>query len=356
MAKGRRRSIVLPSSLTPHRFSMILVTGANGLVGSYLVRQLIDRGEKVRGLKRATSNLALLGNYATRIQWAEGDITDIFSLEEAMKDVEQVYHVAALISMRTSDADEMLRVNAEGTANVVDAALGSNIKKLLYVSSVAAFGRPENSNRIIDENLDVKDSKNNFAYFKSKLYAERELWRGIAEGLNAVIINPSTIIGGGFWSASPNALFAQVHKGFPFYTAGINGFVDVRDVVTVAIQLMKSDISAEKFIVSAENALWGDIMFQAADAMKIKRPYIRVNKAIGSLAWRLEALKSFFTQTQPIITYDSVTLAQNTFRYSNSKVCTALNFSFRPLTDTIKQTAAAYLQSLAAGKDYGLLK
>jgi dihydroflavonol-4-reductase len=335
---------------------MILVTGANGLVGSYLVRQLIDRGAKVRGLKRATSNLALLGDYAARMEWAEGDITDIFSLEEAMKDVEQVYHVAALISMRTSDADEMLRVNAEGTANVVDAALGSDIKKLLYVSSVAAFGRPENSDRIIDENLDVKDSKNNFAYFKSKLYAERELWRGIAEGLNAVIINPSTIIGGGFWSASSNALFAQVHKGLPFYTAGINGFVDVRDVVSVAIQLMESDISAEKFIVSAENASWGDIMFQAADAMKIKRPYIKVNKPIGSLAWRLEAVKSFFTRTPPIITHDSVTLAQNTFRYSNSKVCNTLNFSFRPLQNTINETAAAYLQSLADGKDYGLLK
>lgn len=334
---------------------MILVTGANGLLGSYLVRQLIDKGEAVRGLKRAKSDLRLLGDYASRMEWAEGDITDVFSLEEAMKGIDKVYHCAALISMQPGDADRMLSVNAEGTANVVNAALGSDISKLLYVSSVAAFGRPEQTGRVIDENLDVKDSKDNFAYYKSKLYAERELWRGIAEGLNAVIINPSTILGGGFWTMPPNALFDQVYKGIPFYTSGINGFVDVRDVVSVAIQLMDSDISAEKFIVSAENTSFGEVMCMAADAMKVKRPSIKVNKLIGSLAWRFDSIRSLFTDVEPLATRDSITIAQNDFRYSNEKVCKTLNFTFRPLRDTVTEIAATYLESRQQKKEYGLL-
>ena len=336
---------------------MILVTGANGLLGSYLVRQLIDRGETVRGLRRAKSDLRLLGDYASRMEWIEGDVTDIFSLEDAMLGVDQVYHCAAFISMQPGDADRMLNVNAEGTANVVNAALGSDIKKLLYVSSVAAFGRPEYADRLIDENLDVKDSKDNFAYFKSKLYAERELWRGIAEGLNAVIINPSTILGGGFWTMPPNALFEHVYKGIPFYTSGINGFVDVRDVVSVAIQLMDSDISSEKFIVSAENRSFGDVIFMAADAMKVRRPHIKVNKPIGSVAWRFEALKSFFSGIPALATRDSITIAQNDFKYSNEKLRNAIGYTFRPLKDTVDETAALYLDSIQQQKeDYGILK
>jgi dihydroflavonol-4-reductase len=334
----------------------VLSPGANGLLGSYLVRRLIDNGEAVRGLRRVKSNLALLGGYAARIEWAEGDVTDIFSLEEAMKGVDKVYHIAAFISMQSGDAGKMLSINAEGTANVVNAALGSDIKKLLYVSSVAAFGRPEPMGRMIDENFDIKDSKDNFAYFKSKLYAERELWRGIAEGLNAVIINPSTILGGGFWSMPPNAVFEQVYKGMPFFTKGSNGFVDVRDVAEVAIRLMDSDIAAEKFIVSAENKSWGEVMFMAADAMKVRRPFIHVNQSIGGLAWRLDTVKALFSGGIPLATRDSITIAQNDFNYSNEKVRKALDFSFRPLHDTIAETAAAYIASVNAKSDYGLLK
>jgi dihydroflavonol-4-reductase len=334
---------------------MILVTGANGLLGSYLVRQLIDRGERVRGLRRTTSNLALLGDYALRIEWVEGDVTDIFSLEEAMKGVSKVYHLAAFISMQAKDAGKMLRVNAEGTANVVNAALGSNIDKLLYASSVAAFGRPDTKGRMIDENLDVKDSKDNFGYYKSKLYAERELWRGIAEGLHAVIINPSTILGGGFWGMAPNAVFDQVYRGAPFYAPGINGFVDVRDVVSIAIRLMDSDIEAEKFIVSAENSTWSEVMWMAADAMKVKRPYIKITKPISSLAWRIGYARALLTGAMPIATRDSLAIAQNDFRYNNEKICKALNFEFRPLQKTIEETAAIYLHSRHAKRSYGLL-
>lgn len=334
---------------------MVLVTGANGLLGSYLVKELIRRGEHVRGLRRASSDMSLLDGYLDRIEWVEGDVRDVYSLEEAMRGVDQVYHVAAMISMQPRDQEQMLSVNAEGTANVVNAALGSDIKKLLYVSSVAAFGRPEKAIKLIDENLDVKDSKDNFAYYKSKLYAEREVWRGIAEGLHAVIINPSTILGGGFWNIPPNGIFSHVYSGLPFYTTGVNGFVDVRDVVEVAIRLMHSDINAEKFIVSAENASFREVMWMAADAMKVRRPYIQSGKLLGSLAWRLEAVKALFTRPSAIITHDSVEIGQNDFYYSNDKVRKALNYDFRPLQQTINDVAALYLHSRATQKPFAIL-
>lgn len=334
---------------------MVLVTGANGLLGSYLVKELIRRGERVRGLRRTTSDMSLLAGYVDRIEWAEGDVRDIYSLEEAMQGVDRVYHVAAMISMQPRDLQQMLNVNTEGTANVVNAALGSGVAKLLYVSSVAAFGRPERADRIIDENLDVKDSKDNFAYYKSKLFAEREVWRGIAEGLNAVIINPSTILGGGFWNIPPNGIFSHVYSGLPFYTTGVNGFVDVRDVVEVAIRLMDLDITSEKFIVSAENASFRDVMWMAADAMKVRRPYIHSGKVLGSLAWRFEAVKSLFAKPSNIITHDSVEIGQNDFYYSNEKVKKALGFTFRPLRETINDVAALYLQSRADHKPFAIL-
>ncbi len=334
---------------------MVLVTGANGLLGSYLVKELIRRGERVRGLRRSTSDMSLLAGYTDQVEWVEGDVRDVYSLEEGMQGVDQVYHVAAMISMQPRDQQQMLSVNADGTANVVNAALSSDIKKLLYVSSVAAFGRPENTAKVIDENLDVKDSKDNFAYYKSKLFAEREVWRGIAEGLHAVIINPSTILGGGFWNIPPNGIFSHVYSGLPFYTTGVNGFVDVRDVVDIAIRLMNSDIHSEKFIVSAENASFRDVMWMAADAMKVRRPYIHSGKVLGSLAWRLEAAKALFTKPSAIITHDSVEIGQNDFYYSNDKVRKALDYTFRPLQETIHDVAALYLQSREDHKPFAIL-
>ena len=333
---------------------MILVTGATGLVGSYLTRQLLQRGYPVRGLRRATSDLRLLGSAANQVEWIEGDVTDIFSLQAAMLGVAQVYHCAALISMQPRDLDRMIRVNVEGTANLVNTAIEAGVQRLLYVSSVAAFGRPEGADRVIDEQLDVKDSTDNFAYYKSKLYAEREVWRGIAEGLPAVIINPATILGGGHFSTTPNNIFDQIYKGLPFYTTGSNGWVDVRDVVAIAIRLMESNIVAEKFIVSAQNASFKDILFAIADALHRPRPYLEAGPILGAVAWRLAAVQSLFSSAAPLITSDSATIAQLSMRYSSAKVEETLGYEFRDIYSTITEVAALYLAALARGEDYAI--
>ncbi|MFN8308902.1 MAG: SDR family NAD(P)-dependent oxidoreductase [Chitinophagales bacterium] len=330
---------------------MILVTGATGLVGSQLVRQLVQQGHRVRGLKRSNSPMELVADVAQHIEWVEGDVNDIFSLAEAMTGVTELYHAAAVISFLPAERERMMQVNVEGTANVVNTAIDAGVQRALLISSVAAFGRPQ-KRAIIDENLEIKDSKDNYHYYRSKLHAEREWWRGIAEGLNANILSPSTIFGGGFWKNQPNSIFAQVHNGYPFYTTGTNSFVDVRDVVQAAQTLMQSQVCGEKVICTAENAGFDEVMFSIADALGVKRPTLPVGKYLASVAWRAEALKSRLTGSYPLVTSESVRLARDHFEYSNSKAL-KMGISFRPLQQTIQDVARLYRETRAQG--YGIL-
>ena len=296
----------------------VFITGANGLLGSQICKLLLQHGVAVRASKRANSDLRLLGKWVDKIDWREADICDIVALDEAMQNCTHVIHCAALISFDKKDAQNLMQINVEGTANVVNAALKNNVKRVLHVSSVAAFGRPK-GNVIIDEQLDVKDSADNFIYYRSKFFGEREIWRGMAEGLEVVIINPSTILGGGFWNANPNKLFAQVKNEYPFYTTGENAFVDVRDVSEVAVRLLTDAVNGEKFIVSAENLSLKAVMDKIAAEFGVKQPWIKAGKVGGAFAWRAEALKAIFTGQKPIISQELIAVAQAKFGYKNDK-------------------------------------
>ncbi len=333
---------------------MNLITGATGLLGSYLAKLLLSKGEKVRAIKRVMSDTSLLGEYADKIEWVEGDVLDIPSLEEAMEGVDYVYHCAASISFIPSEVDQMMRINIEGTANVMNVALSSGVKKLLHVSSTAAFGLPASA-RVIDEKYSDPNISKSFWYFRSKQYGEREAWRAGEEGLNVVIVCPSTILGGGWWDAEPNSLFDEIYKGLNFYTSSTNGFVDVRDVAEVMHRLMLSEISGEKFLVTSQNLTFKDIIWQIADELKVKRPGIKAGKALRSIAWRFEALKALFTNKRPLITQESAALAAIDFTYSNAKIKQTLGYEFRPIKNTIAETAAVYLKSQQQKKDFGVL-
>ncbi len=333
---------------------MNLITGATGLLGSYLAKLLINKGEKVRAIKRVMSDTSLLGTYVDKIEWVEGDVLDIPSLEEAMEGVERVYHCAASISFIPREVDLMMRINIDGTANVMNVAMASGVKKLLHVSSTAAFGiAPEG--KLIDENYSDPNISKSFWYFRSKQYSEREAWRASEEGLNVVIVCPSTIIGGGWWDAEPNSLFNEIYNGLKFYTTSTNGFVDVRDVAQVMHRLMHSDISGEKFLVTSENLTFRELIWQMADELKVKRPSLEAGKFLRSIAWRMEAVKSLFTKHRPLITQESAALAAINFTYSNVKIRKALDYEFIPLNKTIVETAQVFLKSKQEGKDFGTL-
>jgi len=325
---------------------MIFITGATGLVGSHLTLELIRSGQTVRALKRPGSSLEMVKKVFSlyldqpevmfsNIEWVDGDILDIYSLEDAMKGVDEVYHCAALVSFLPQDRKRLIKINTEGTANVVNAALEKKVRKLCYVSSIAALGRPENQTDLIDENLVWKTSRHNSVYAISKYGAEREVWRGTAEGLDAVIVNPSIVLGVAGPGMGSSRIFNVVQEGLKFYPPGKNGFVDVRDVVRAMVLLMNNQIYNERFILSVENLQYKRLFELMAAALGKPAPRIKVNTIMSGLAWQLEKLRSKVTGEKPLITRETAHTAVQQYEYSNEKIKKALDFEFTPIEETI---------------------
>ncbi len=333
----------------------VLVTGGTGFLGSYLLRQLFKKGYELRGLRRSSSQTALVGDIYDKIEWIEGDVTDISSLEDAMKGVDHVYHAAAAVSFNSKDKTKMLQVNGDGTANVVNVALDLGIEKLLHVSSIAALGRKENQTRL-DENAQWENSKLNSDYAISKFKAECEVWRGIQEGLQAVIINPTLIMGAGYWHSGTGKMFTQAEKGLMFYPQGGNGFVDVRDVAAVAIALMESDISGQRFIVNSENHLFKNAFTMMSKAFGRKAPFIKAPTWAIELMWRADNIKSVLLGVEPLVTKELARGLQTFFQYDNVKLQKAINFPFRTLEETVNNTAAVYNECKKNNLPFGLFK
>ncbi|GAA0530820.1 NAD-dependent epimerase/dehydratase family protein [Chitinophaga japonensis] len=327
---------------------MILVTGGTGFLGSYLLRALVNAGQPVRALYRKQIP-DVLRDIQHQVQWLQGDILDIISLEEALQDVTQVYHCAAVVSFQPRHHREMMHVNIEGTANVVNLSLDAGVQKLVHVSSVAALGRAKEG-KMIDEDCEWQDSGNNSQYAISKYRSEMEVWRGIAEGLPAVIVNPSIILGSGFWQdGGSGALVKNAWKEFPFYTSGVNGFVDVRDVVEAMRLLMDSGISGERFVLSADNWSYYDLFSEMAAQLGRKPPHISVQPWMAEIVWRMEKLKGFFSGRPPLVTRETARTAQLKVYYSSEKIQRLLPaFRFAPLKETIATVCRAFRQEMEA--------
>jgi nucleoside-diphosphate-sugar epimerase len=317
----------------------IFVTGGTGFLGSYLLRYLVAQGNTdIRALKRATSSMALVGEVADQIKWIEGDILDIASLQEGMEGATQVYHCAAVVSYDPNQVQTMHEVNGTGTANVVNLALENGISKLVHVSSIAALGRSKNEH-LINEATKWEQNKWNTQYAISKQKAEMEVWRGIAEGLNAAIVNPSVILGSGIWNEGTCRIFMNGWNDFPFFPKGGTGFVDVRDVAKATIALMECDIVEERFIISGENLSYQDVMTRIAVALNKKQPFIRVNFLLRELAWRAAWVYGKLRNKRPFITKETARQSARTHYYDNRKSLEQLGITYTPLQKTIEDTA-----------------
>jgi nucleoside-diphosphate-sugar epimerase len=320
----------------------VLVTGAAGLVGTELVSQLLEKGYRVKALYNKTPLRDFQHKHLVTVHC---DLLDIMSLEEAMQDVESVYHCAGYISFSPRKRRQLLKVNVEATANVVNVALQAGIKKLLHVSSVAALGRLRKEE--INENMQWSPATSNSVYAQSKYMGEMEVWRGIAEGLEAVIVNPTIILGAGNWEEGSTEIFKSVYDGFPWYAEGVTGFVDVRDVCDAMIRLMESGIRSERFIINAENAMYRDVFNQIADAFHKKRPARKITPLLASLAWRMEAVKSKFTGKDPLVTKETANTAFAISNFSNEKLKKFIpGFQYHSLKDSIIYTCDLLQQKL----------
>ncbi len=311
---------------------MILVTGASGLVGSHLIRQLVKEGKSVRALYR--SSIPDIEG----VEWFKADILDVVSLEEAMVGIQQVYHCAAVVKFSARHKKALLNTNIEGTTNVVNACINAGISKLLFVSSVAALGRIR-EDKPINETMNWSEETSNSEYGKSKYFAEMEVWRGIGEGLNAVIVNPVIILGAGDWNKGSSEIFKSAYDEFPWFTEGTSGFVDVMDVVNAMILLMDSSVTAERFIISAENLSFRKVFEMIAQNFGKKPASKRVTPFIAGIVWRLEAIKSMFTGKDPMLTKETAKTAAAKVQFDNHKLINAFpQFRYTPIADAIKGT------------------
>lgn len=326
---------------------MVLVTGGTGFIGAYIIKELVQKGYTVRAIRRSNKLPFFISpDILNKVEWVNSDVLDVISLNEAMNGMDAVIHSAALVSFMKNERKQMYNTNVDGTANVVNLALENNVKKLVHISSISALGRTFSGEKVNEEKK-WTISKLNSHYGISKNKAEMEVWRGMGEGLDAVIINPSTVLGFGNWHDSSCAIFKNVYKGFKWYTKGINGFVDVEDVAKIAVLLMESNISEERFIISHENWEFEKLFNVMANAFGKKPPSWEATAFLSSIAWRFEKLKSVLKGSKPLITKETARIALSKTHWQNDKILKALpGFSFIPLEQCIAKACKKYSEAV----------
>jgi dihydroflavonol-4-reductase len=330
---------------------MVLVTGATGLVGSHLVLHLLEQGQTVKALFRNESGkqkVKTVFEYYNRqelfgkIHWYQADILDIPSLEIAFQSqdlgVDYVYHCAALISFDPKDEENLRKINIEGTQNIISFCIDFKIKKLCYVSSIAALGDLAPHENVVTEEREWNPEMQHSDYAISKYGAEMEVWRAQQEGLDVVVVNPGVILGPLFWTDGSGEIYTKVKEGLPFYTKGSTGFVSVNDVVTILSLLMQSDIVGKKFILISENKTYQELVFAIAERLQVKKPKLYSDKLLTSSAWRIDWFLATFFGKKRTLTKNLANALHTKDTYSNEKIVEQLDYKFLEVD--------AYLNSL----------
>lgn len=333
---------------------MIFVTSGTGLVGSHLLFELTSAGKKVKALKRQTSNLQqVLKTFSyysknsqqlfNQIEWVDGDILDYFSLEKILKGVDEIFHCAAIVSFEAKERKRMISNNVEGTANIVNAAIENGVKKICHVSSIAALGRLENG-ELITEETNWLPEKHISGYSESKFFSEAEIWRGIEEGLDAVIVNPSIIFGPANWESGSAKMFKTIWDGMKFYTKGITGFVDVKDVTKAMLQL-SDDANFEKcknqrYLLNSENRCYQNVFTEIASELGKTKPTIYASNFLLGIVWRMATFASLISRKPSMITRESVANSNEIYNFDGTKITRVIALEYIPISESIKQTAS----------------
>jgi len=332
---------------------MILVTGGTGLLGSHLIFRLAKQQLRVRVLKRPGSDISKVkrifsiydnepDRYLKNLEFVDGDLLDIQSIDDALSGVSQVYHCAAMVSFHPVDQRNLVHVNERGTANLVNACLARRGIRFCHVSSIATLVSAKQG-EILTESSFWKSSKRHSVYAISKFAAEREVWRAAEEGLDMFVVNPSVILGPGNWKTDSSRLFGMINKGMYFHTNGTTGYTDVRDVAEIMIRLMNHGIKGDRFIVSAENLTYQQVFSMIAQALNKKKPFIKLSPIAVQLAWRVFYPLQWFG-IQPLATREIARTAFNRSTYDNSKIKNLIDYQFIPISQSIIDTAGIFLK------------
>ena len=337
---------------------MILVTGGTGLVGSHLLYNLIKNGNEVKAIYRRKHKLEsvkkVFSYYSddfealyNKIDWFEADITDIPALEKVFKDVKHVYHCAAFVSFEPDKYHLSRKINIQGTANIVNLCISNNIKKLGYVSSIAAIGTNIDSQVFVNEETPWNPEEDHNIYEITKYGAETEVWRGSQEGLDVVIVNPGIILGPGYWrSGSSGSIITRIYKGLPYYTKGSSGYIDIWDVIKAITQLMNSNIKNERFILISENLSIEDFQLRVAKALNVKPAKKEANGFMLEIFWRLDWLNHKLTGKRRRLSKQFAKTLRTKRYLENSKIKKALNFEFTPVNESISKVCEFFIKDL----------
>lgn len=341
---------------------MILVTGGTGLVGSHLLYKLVSNGESVKAIYRREHKLELVKRvfaYYTqdfealfsKIDWVDADIKDVPKLSEAFNGVTYVYHCAAFVSFEPNKYHQLRKINIEGTANVVNLCVANTVKKLCYVSSIAAVGHNADDSQLITEETHWNPEDDNSVYAITKYGAEIEVWRGTQEGVDAVVVNPGIIVGPGYWnSGGSGSLIKKIYKGFPYYTNGVTGYVGVDDVVNTMHQLMKSDLKNERYILVSENVSFKSFQEKVAKTLNVTPAKKEAKRWLLELGWRLDWFNhKIFGKRRKLSKHMTKSARSNSF-YDSSKLKNALNIEFQPLDECIKNVGQLFLNDVEREK------
>lgn len=335
---------------------MILVTGGTGLVGSHLLYKLVKENEQVKAIYRRAHTLErvkhIFSYYSDnhldlyeKIEWIEADLKDIPALKIAFKGVDYVYHCAAFVSFEPNKYYQLRNVNIEGTANIVNLSVSNNIKKLCYVSSIAAIGQEANPDQFITEQTEWNPEEDNSVYAITKYGAEMEVWRGTQEGVPAVIVNPGIILGPGFWKGgSSGNLFRLIYKGLNYYTSGSTGYVDVWDVCSVMHKLMLSDIKNERFILISENLSFKTFQKKVAKALGVSPAQKEAGFLMLEIGWRLDWFVSKLFGKRRKLSKQLAKSVRTKTIYTNVKIKNTLDIEFSTIDNSIAMVSAYYLK------------
>jgi dihydroflavonol-4-reductase len=320
---------------------MIAITGANGLLGNYITRLMVDEEQPVCALVRRGSNLELLKPIKEKLEFREADVVDLPSLLTALNGVQTVVHVAGMVSFNPRYRDKLFKVNVEGTRNVVNACLKLGVRKLVHISSVAALGRTKNSPEVNEESKWVV-SQFNTHYAASKYEAELEVFRGMEEGLQVSFVNPSVILAPVRSGQSSAQLFTYVDRELGFYGDGNVNYVDVRDVAWITKKLIREDWNGEKFIASGGVISLKELLHQIAHRLGRKKPGIRIPASLAMVAAWVDEQRSGWMRTEPLLTRQSVKILQENFNFHNTKAIQKLGIQFKTLDDTLGWCCTQY--------------
>lgn len=322
--------------------SAILVTGGSGLLGSHLLKQLTNSKKKIKALYR--KEIPVKFDNKERIEWVKGDILDVSSLEEVLEGVSHVYHCAAVVSFNNKRKREMYATNVQGTTNVVNAALEKRVKKICYVSSVAALGKKA-ATEMIDERLVSDLNSFDSDYARSKYMAEMEVWRGIGEGLEGVIVNPAIILGTSNWNSGSTKIFKTCYEEFPWFTDGITGFVDVIDTSKAMIALMESNITGQRFIISNQSVPYREVFSRIAEKFRKRPPHKKASFFMANATMRYDYLRSKITHHEPFLTEETAKTAFAKVYFNNSKLKRFLpNFNYTSLDQTLSRVCKELIE------------